>query len=101
MDLTGLEREDLVEIINNQAAFIAELEAKLAKTDNVITKKAEPESKPTLPSSPVDVLGKLYKFRYPSFRFGGELHRADKAQYDLPLMERIVKSGLPIMYEVS
>ncbi len=97
MDLSALEREDLVEIINNQAAYIKELEGKLQLAEkNLPVKKVI--SKPSLPKDAVTVLGKKYLFRYPAFVFGGVNYRADEAQYDSALMEQIVgKPGQTIL----
>lgn len=100
MDLTALEREDLIEIINNQASHIAGLEKKLAGV--ATTKKAEPESKASIPVQPVEVLGKRYKFRFPLFKFNGQSCKANEVQYDEALLEKIAKTkGQTILVELS
>lgn len=100
MDLTGLSHEELSEIINNQKAYIAELESKVAQQE-LAPKKAVLPEKPSLPGK-LYVQGVFRKFRFPTFRFEGKEYRADVVQYDLPLMEKIVRqTGESILKEVK
>ena len=101
MDLTGLEREDLIEIIHNQRTHIEKLQAEIEK-GTVIKKTTPVPTRPTLPSQTVAVLGKNRKFRFPTFRFKGEVYRADEVQYNQSLLEEIVKAtGDSILKEVN
>lgn len=100
MDLTGLSHEELSEIITTQKKYIAELESKMAMQE-LVPKKRELPERPSIPGK-VYVLERFRKFRFPSFRFEGKEYRADEAQYDLPLMERIVNStGGSILKEMK
>jgi len=100
MDLTGLTHEELSDVITTQKKYIAELESKVAMLE-LVPKKRELPARPSIPGK-VYVMGGFRKFRFPSFRFDGKEYRADEAQYDLPLMERIVNvTGGKILKEVK
>lgn len=102
MDLTGLEREDLVEIITEQATYITKLEAQLQTGvgNKTIVSKATP-TKPIIPA-PVEVGGSLRRFRFPTFRFEGTVYRADEAVFNNDLLNRIVRTtGNSILKEIA
>lgn len=90
MDLTGLEREDLIEIIGNQADYIKRLEAQLNTAEKAQPVQKKQETKPTIPQ-PVEVLGSLRLFRFPTFRYNGKVHRSDEVVLDKSLLEEIAK----------
>ncbi len=100
MDLTGLSTEDLAEIVNTQAAYIEQLEEQLHK-GQAKKNNAEPSIKPHIPE-PVEVDGKIYKFRFASFRFKGSSYRADHAQYDDALIQQILSiPGQTILKQIK
>ena len=86
--LENLEKQDLIDIIKSQGAYIKTLEGQVpaATADN---KPKEAQQKPVIPP-PVTIDGKLYKFSYPAFKFEGVSCRADLVQYDENLLRAIL-----------
>jgi hypothetical protein len=94
IDLTLLSKEELIEIVNSQAAYIKQLESQATPAE--INKPTE-AARPVIPA-PVTIDGKRYRFAYPLFKLNGITYRADEAQYDEQLMRTILaKKGQTIL----
>ena len=65
--------------------------------------KAKADSKPKKPviPEPFEVGGKIYRFKYPAFRFGGKKYIAEKEVKNEKLLEQLIKLGSPVLEEVE
>lgn len=89
MDLQLLDKEQLIDIIHNQANDVAALEMEVAWLKEQKNKQDLPV-KEVLKANPVEIDGELYYITLPRFIKGGKSYTAEQACLNEGLLRKIL-----------